>query len=78
MMRTCFVGQPDQQILDAIKTVQEAVDASIDMIKPGMRLGEVDAVSRKIISRARSTEFWRHASHAIGLFDRERIRSGLG
>ncbi|QDU47329.1 putative peptidase [Symmachiella dynata] len=52
MMRTCFVGQPDQQIIDAIKTVQEAVDASIAMIKPGIRLGEVDAVSRKIIARA--------------------------
>ena len=52
MMRTCFVGEPDQQILDAVKTVQEAVDASIASIKPGMRLGEVDAVSRKIISRA--------------------------
>ncbi|TWU13424.1 putative peptidase [Symmachiella macrocystis] len=52
IMRNCFVGQPDQQILDAIKTVQEAVDASIAMIKPGIRLGEVDAVSRKIISLA--------------------------
>lgn len=52
MMRTCFVGEPDQQIRDAVATVQEAMQASIDAIKPGMRLGEVDAVSRKIIARA--------------------------
>eukprot|EP00913_Durusdinium_trenchii_P028497 g26725.t1 len=52
IMRTCFVGEPDPQILDAVKTVQEAVHASIEAIKPGMRLGEVDAVSRKIIGRA--------------------------
>jgi Xaa-Pro dipeptidase len=52
IMRTCFVGEPDQQIRDAVSTVQEAVQASIDAIKPGMRLGEVDAISRKIIARA--------------------------
>lgn len=52
LMRTCFVGEPDQQIRDAVSTVQEAMQASIDAIKPGMRLGEVDAVSRKIIARA--------------------------
>jgi len=52
MMRTCFVGEPDQKILDAVKTVQDAMDASIASIKPGMRLSEVDAVSRKIISKA--------------------------
>ena len=37
LMRTCFVGEPDQQIRDAVSTVQEAMQASIDAIKPGMR-----------------------------------------
>lgn len=52
MMRTCFVGEPDDLILEAVKTVQEAVEASIAGIKPGMRLSEADAVSRRIIRRA--------------------------
>jgi len=52
LMRTCFVGDPDEQVRDAAKTVQDAMVASIEIIKPGMRLGEVDAVSRKIITKA--------------------------
>lgn len=51
MMRTCFVGEPDEQIREAVDTVLEAVQASVEAIKPGMRLGEVDAVSRQIIRR---------------------------
>lgn len=52
MMRTCYVGEPDKQIRDAIETVQEAMRASIEAIKPGMRLGEADAISRRIIAKA--------------------------
>jgi Xaa-Pro dipeptidase len=52
IMRTCFVGDPDPHVADAARTVQEAMDASIATIRPGMRLGEVDAVSRNIIARA--------------------------
>lgn len=51
MMRTCFVGKPDEQVRMAERTVLEAMQASIEAIRPGMRLGEVDAVSRRIIAR---------------------------
>ncbi|MPY91879.1 MAG: M24 family metallopeptidase [Acidimicrobiia bacterium] len=52
LMRTCFVGEPPAYILDAAQTVIDAQQASIDVIKPGMTLGEVDAVSRAVISEA--------------------------
>lgn len=52
LMRTCFVGEPDEQIRQASDTVLEAMQVSLDKIKPGMRLGEVDAISRKIIRKA--------------------------
>lgn len=51
LMRTCFVGTADQQMRDAAATVLEAMNASIAAIKPSLRLGEVDEVSRKIIRR---------------------------
>jgi Xaa-Pro dipeptidase len=52
MMRTCFVGDPPDDILDAAQTVLDAQQASIDAIKPGMTLGDVDAVSRRLIAEA--------------------------
>jgi Xaa-Pro dipeptidase len=52
MMRTCFVGDPPPEILDAAQTVLDAQAASIAAIKPGMSLGDVDAVSRRMIAEA--------------------------
>lgn len=52
MMRTCFVGDPPPEVLDAAETVLAAQRASIDAIKPGMSLGDVDAVSRRLIAEA--------------------------
>lgn len=52
MMRSCFVGDPPQEIVDAAETVLEAQRASIAAIKPGMSLGDADAISRKLIAEA--------------------------
>jgi Xaa-Pro dipeptidase len=52
MMRTCFVGDPPPEVVDAAETVLAAQRASIDAIKPGMSLGDVDAVSRRLIAEA--------------------------
>lgn len=52
LMRTCYVGDPPPEILDAAEVVLEAQRASIEAIRPGMSLGEVDEVSRKLIADA--------------------------
>lgn len=50
MMRTVFVGQPDKSLWDGEKVVQEAMNACIEFIKPGVTAGQVDAVGRQIIA----------------------------
>jgi Xaa-Pro dipeptidase len=52
LMRTCFVGTPPPDILDAAETVLEAQRVSLAAIRPGMSLGDVDAVSRRLIAEA--------------------------
>lgn len=52
LMRTCHVGEPPAPVREAADTVLKAQEASIASIRPGMSLGEVDAVSRRIISEA--------------------------
>lgn len=52
MMRTGFVGEPDQQAREAEKIVQEAVELALATIKPGLTAGEVDAVSRNFIAKS--------------------------
>ena len=52
MMRTGFVGEPSQQARDAEKVVQEAVQLTLDGIKPGMTAHEVDAIGRNYIAQS--------------------------
>jgi Xaa-Pro dipeptidase len=52
LMRTAFVGKPDQRIELAAKTIEDAMQAALTQIEPGMRIGEVDAISRTIIRKA--------------------------
>lgn len=52
MMRTVYVGEPDEKIREAEKIVLEAIDAAIRMIKPGVLAGDVDALTRQMIAKA--------------------------
>jgi len=68
MMRTVFVGQPDQSLWDGEKVVQEAMQASIDFIKPGVTAGQVDAVGRQIIANSSfAGEQASRAGYSIGI-----------
>jgi Xaa-Pro dipeptidase len=49
MMRTVYVGEPDERIREGEKIVLEA---TIGMIKPGVLAGEVDALARQLIAKA--------------------------
>jgi Xaa-Pro dipeptidase len=50
LMRSVFVGQPDPAVKAAAKVVQEAFDAAVKAIKPGVPACEIDATARKIIA----------------------------
>lgn len=52
MMRTVYVGQPDDKIREAERVVLAAIEAALDMIKPGVQAGEVDALARRMIAKA--------------------------
>jgi Xaa-Pro dipeptidase len=52
MMRTCIVGEPDAETLEAFEVVQGAFRAAIAAIKPGVPAGEVDRVARDYISHS--------------------------
>lgn len=52
MMRTVYVGEPDAQIREGERVVQEAIIACMEMIKPGVIAGEVDALARHMIAKA--------------------------
>lgn len=53
MMRTVFVGEPDKSLWEAEKLVQEAMEACIEAIKPGVTAASVDAAGRKVIANSR-------------------------
>ncbi|MGB3492698.1 MAG: M24 family metallopeptidase [Elainellaceae cyanobacterium] len=50
MMRTVYIGTPPKPLKDAEAIVLEAVQASIDTIKPGITAAKADAVNRSIIA----------------------------
>ena len=52
MMRTVYTGEPSQAVLDAVQVVQDAMDAMLAGIKPGMSARDADAIGRKIISES--------------------------
>jgi Xaa-Pro dipeptidase len=53
MMRTVFVGEPDESLWEAEKLVQEAMAACIEMIKPGVTAAAVDDAGRTVIANSR-------------------------
>lgn len=52
LMRTCFTGTPTPKVHEAIQVVQEAFQAMLDTIKPGISAAEADAAGRKVIAES--------------------------
>ncbi len=68
MMRTVFVGEPDESLWEAEKLVQEALETCIDAIKPGVTAGSVDAAGRAVLSASRfGVEQVSRTGYSIGI-----------
>lgn len=66
--RSFFVGKPDARSEKVMKTVQDAVNGVLEVIKAGMMAKEADAVARKVIEKAGFGEYFNHQlGHGIGL-----------
>lgn len=53
MMRTVFIGEPEESLWEAEKLVQQAMEACIKAIKPGVTAASVDAAGRAVIANSR-------------------------
>ena len=50
MMRVAIVGEPPAAMLQAERVVQDAMQACLETIKPGVPAGQIDAVARAVVA----------------------------
>ena len=68
MTRTFAIGKPDQKLLDLYGLVNEARQAVIDAVEPGISGAELDSKGRQLINKAGFGQYFQHGmGHGIGL-----------
>ncbi|MDO4483626.1 MAG: Xaa-Pro peptidase family protein [Clostridia bacterium] len=73
MTRTYFCGQPDADFIAVHDLVRRANEAAEAIIKPGVRLCDIDAAARNLITEAGyGAEFNHRLGHFIGQTDHEK------
>lgn len=63
LTRTIFLGEPDPKMRRIYEIVQQAQQAGIDAIRPGVKAADVDMAARELID---STEFKGRFIHSFG------------
>jgi len=66
-MRTGFVGEPTEEFKELYRVNYEAMYAGIEVIKPGIRISEVDAAVRKVARSHGYLDDRFDTGHGIGL-----------
>lgn len=67
MTRTVFYGEPDEESLNIYRIVQQANEAAIAKVRPGVSFAEIDRTARQIIEDAGYGEYFTHRTgHFIG------------
>jgi len=61
-----FVGQPHPELDKAAQIVLQALRRGEDAIRPGVRAGDLDALTRAVIRNAGFEPFPHHAGHGLG------------
>lgn len=70
--RMAFVGEPDEEYLTVHETVERAVQAALEVIRPGVPAREVDLAARSVIEDAGYGAYFTHRTgHGIGLTGHE-------
>lgn len=68
MTRVVFFGDPDPEILKIYDIVHKAQETALQLCRPGISVGELDTISRKVIEDAGYGEYYTHSlGHGIGL-----------
>ena len=73
MTRTFFCGEPKPEYATIHDLVRQANEAAEAMIRPGVRLCDIDAAARDLITKAGYGEYFNHRlGHFIGQTDHEK------
>ena len=68
MTRVIFFGEPDPELLKIYEIVYQTQKTALSLCHPGVSVGELDRISRKIIEDAGYGEYYTHSlGHGIGL-----------
>ena len=68
LMRTIFIGEPDDRKRRCAEAVIGAVDAAMETIRPGVTAEEVDHAARSVIQKAGFGRYFRHRlGYSIGV-----------
>ncbi len=68
MTRTLFFGRPDPRLVIFEAAVKEAHDAALLQCRPGVKVGELDRISRRVIEKAGLESYLAHTlGHGVGL-----------
>jgi Xaa-Pro aminopeptidase len=66
--RTCTVGSPSSEQEKLFQIVLNAQQKAIELIRPGVKAGEIDEAARELIRRAGYGDFFVHSfGHGIGI-----------
>jgi Xaa-Pro aminopeptidase len=66
--RTVWVGSVPENARQAYEAVKDAQLAAIDVVRPGIAVGEVDAAARKVLRKAGLGRYFTHSTgHGVGL-----------
>lgn len=77
--RTVWVGSVPKDARRSYDAVREAQQAAIDVVRPGIAVGEVDAAARKVLKKAGLGRYFTHSTgHGVGLEIHESPRVAAG
>jgi Xaa-Pro aminopeptidase len=66
--RTVWVGAVTDDARRAYEAVKEAQQAAIDVVRPGIAVGEVDSAARKVLKKHKLDRYFTHSTgHGVGL-----------
>ena len=79
MTRTVCVGRPSAEVRGVYQAVQQAQQAGVDAVRPGISASEVDQAARKSLQKSRLGKYFTHSTgHGVGLEIHEAPRLAAG
>ncbi len=79
MTRTVYVGRPSAEARGVYQAVQQAQQAAVDAVRPGIKVSEVDRIARKSLNNSGLAKYFTHSTgHGVGLEIHEAPRLAAG